>query len=250
MSRTSGLYDLQQIDSGLDARVTRMRQIDEKMGDSEDLQAVRSQYQEIASHLSQQQATLKKLSHEAEESSGRLRVLERKMYDGSVKNPKELGQMQEEASHLKVRVKSLEDTVLDLMMTVEEAENTEADAQKRMAAVQTEQELFHNGLIEEKDKLMGQAKVLQVKRQRAVGELPWMDLQMYERMRRSKNGLAVVEVRGSICGGCHSSIPTSVLRQARIPTELTTCPTCGRMIFPLGEVKYEEFDHNLDNVDK
>ncbi len=33
------------------------------------------------------------------------------MYDGSVKNPKELGQMQEEVAHLKERIKSLEEQV-------------------------------------------------------------------------------------------------------------------------------------------
>lgn len=250
MSRTSALYELQQVDSGLDSRVARMRQIDERMGDREELTIARAQYEEIASRLAQEQATLKNLSHEAEETGSRLRGLDRKMYDGSIKNPKELGQMQEEASHLRVRLKTLEDSALDVMLALEETEDVEAEAMKHLESVQHEQELFHTGLTEEKDKLMGQAKVLQVKRQRSVGELPWADLQLYERMRRSKGGLAVVEVRNSICGGCHSTIPASVLRQARTHAEITTCPTCGRIIYPLGEVKYEQFDHNLDNVDK
>jgi predicted nucleic acid-binding Zn-ribbon protein len=250
MSRTSALYELQQIDSGLDSRVARMRQIDERMSDSEELASARVQYEEIAERLAQEQAKLKALSHDSEEAGSRLRVLDRKMYDGSVKNPKELGQMQEEAAHLRVRVKGLEDSALDMMMTIEETEDLEAEAKKHLEGVQQEQELFHSGLVEEKEKLLGQAKVLQVKRQRSVGELPWADLQLYERMRRSKGGLAVVEVRNSICLGCHSSIPASVMRQARSQTDLVTCPTCGRIIYPLGEVKYEEFDHNLDNVDK
>ena len=250
MSRTSALYELQQVNSGLDSRVARMRQIDERMGDSEELISARGQYEEIAERLAQEQAKLKTLSHDSEETGSRLRVLDRKMYDGSVKNPKELGQMQEEAAHLRVRVKTLEDSALDMMMTIEETEDLEAEARKHLEGVQQEQELFHSGLIEEKEKLLGQAKVLQVKRQRSVGELPWADLQLYERMRRSKGGLAVVEVRNSICLGCHSSIPASVMRQARSQTDLVTCPTCGRIIYPLGEVKYEEFDHNLDNVDK
>ncbi|HST03113.1 MAG TPA: C4-type zinc ribbon domain-containing protein [Chloroflexia bacterium] len=250
MSRTSALYELQQVDSGLDSRVARMRQIDESMGDREDLVTARAQHEEIAARLAQEQATLKNLSHEAEDTGTRLRGLDRQMYDGSIKNPKELGQMQEEASHLRVRVKTLEDSALDVMLALEETEDVEAEARKQLETAQHEQELYHASLIQEKDKLMGQAKVLQVKRQRSVAELPWADLQLYERMRRSKGGVAVVEVRNSICGGCHSTIPVSVLRQARNHAEITTCPTCGRIIYPLGEVKYEEFDHNLDNVDK
>jgi uncharacterized protein len=250
MSRAAQLYDLQQIDSGLDSRVARMRQIDEQIADNATLTEARILNDEAAARLAQDQATLKKLSHEADEASTRLRTLEKKMYDGSVKNPKELAQMQEEVGHLKARLKGLEDTTLDAMLAVEAAEEAKAEAQQKLDNMEKEQQLFHAGLLEEKDKLMGQAKVLQVKRQRFVSELPWADLQMYERLRRAKGGLAVVAVRGGLCGGCHVGVPANTLRQARSGTELTSCPTCGRILYPLGEVKYEEFDHNLDNVDK
>ena len=41
-----------------------------------------------------------------------------------------------------------------------------------------------------------------------------------------------------------------VMRQARSGTEITTCPTCGRILYPLGEAKYTAFDHDLDNIDR
>ena len=250
MSRAGPLYDLQQIDSGLDSRVSRMRRIDEGMGDSEELVAARTANNEAATNLAREQASLKRLSHEADEASARLKMLERKLYDGSVKNPKELAQMGEEVAHLKARLKTLEDTTLDAMLATEAAEEAKAATQKRFEDAAKAQELYQAGLAEEKDTLMSQARVLQVKRQRAITELPWADLQAYERMRRAKGGIAVVATRGSVCGGCHASIPATIIRQARVPTELTLCPTCGRILYPLGEVKYEEFDHNLDNVDK
>ena len=250
MSRASQLYDLQEIDSGLDSRVARMRHIDEGMSDSEEMIAARAANDAAATTLSREQADLKRLSREADEASVRLKTLERKMYDGSIKNPKELAQMGEEVTHLKARLKSLEDGTLDAMLATEAAEEAKAEAQKRFDDVAKEQELYHAGLVEEKDKLMSQAKVLQVKRQRAITELPWADLQAYERLRRAKGGVAVVAVRGGVCGGCHAGIPVTITRQARVPTELTSCPTCGRILYPLGESKYEAFDHNLDNVDK
>ncbi|MGA7729765.1 MAG: hypothetical protein WCD37_00685 [Chloroflexia bacterium] len=250
MSRANQLYDLQQIDSGLDSRVGRMRQIDDGMSDSAELAAARAANDEAAGILAREQANLKRLSREADEASVRLKMLERKLYDGSIKNPKELGQMGEEVAHLKARLKTLEDGTLDAMLATEAAEEAKAETQKRLDDLAKEQELFHAGLIEEKDKLMGQARVLQVKRQRAITELPWADLQSYERLRRAKGGIAVATVRGGVCSGCHAGIPVTITRQARIPTELTSCPTCGRILYPLGEAKYEAFDHNLDNVDK
>lgn len=250
MSRASQLFDLQQIDSGLDSRVSRMRQIDEAMSDSEEMVAARESNKEAAVVLEREQANLKRLSKEADETSARLKMLEKKMYDGSIKNPKELGQMGEEVSHLKARLKVLEDSTLDAMLATDAAEEAKAEAQTQFDNVAKEQELYHAGLVEEKDKLMGQARVLQVKKQRAIAELPWADLQTYERLRRAKGGIAVAAAKGGVCGGCHASVPVNIMRQARVQTELTPCPTCGRILYPLGEMHYEEFDHNLDNVDK
>jgi predicted nucleic acid-binding Zn-ribbon protein len=250
MSRVASLYDLQMIDSGLDSRVARMRQIDEQMADNPELLAARTALDEASARLSTEQAGLKQLSHDGDEASTRLRTLEKKMYDGSVKNPKELGQMQEEVGHLRERSKSLEERTLDAMLAVEAAETEQGKAQEVLDALSREQETYHAGLLEEKDKLLGQAKVLQVKRQRSITELPWADLQVYERLRRSKSGVAIAAVRGGLCEGCHVAVPATVMRQARSGTELTTCPTCGRILYPLGEAKYTAFDHDLDNIDR
>lgn len=250
MSRAGQLYDLQQIDSGLDSRVARMKQIDAAMADSAEMVAARAANDEAAALLEREQATLKRLSHESEEASTRLKTLERKMYDGSIKNPKELGQMGDEVAHLKVRVKSLEDTALDAMLSTEAAEEAKAAAQSHLDHISKEQEIYQAGLIEEKEKLLTQARVLQAKRQRSITDIAWADLQTYERLRRAKGGIGVAAAKSSICSGCHATVPVSVMRQARAATELTLCSTCGRILYPLGEVHYEEFDHNLDNVDK
>ena len=250
MSRVASLYDLQMIDSGLDSRVARMRQIDEQMADNPELLSARAALDEASARLAAEQATLKQLSHDGDETSTRLRTLEKKMYDGSVKNPKELGQMQEEVGHLRERSKSLEERTLDSMLAVEAAESEQTQAQEALDGLTREQETYHAGLLEEKDKLLGQAKVLQVKRQRSITELPWADLQVYERLRRSKGGVAIAAVRGGLCEGCHVAVPATVMRQARSGTELTTCPTCGRILYPLGEAKYTAFDHDLDNIDR
>lgn len=250
MSRLSQLYDLQLIDSGLDSRVARMRQIDEQMLDSAELLAARARLEEITAVLASEQSSLKKISRETEDTSTRMRSHEKRLYDGSIKNPKELGQVSEEVSHLKARLKELEDAVIERMMSAEASEKAAQEANDELERVESEHEQFKAGLTEEKEKLLGQARVLQVKRQRAITELPWADLQTYEKLRRGKGGLAVVTVRENLCGGCHVNVTANVLRQARTGTDLTNCPTCGRILYPMGEVKFTEFDHNMDNVDR
>ena len=250
MSRTVPLYNLQQLDSALNSRVSRMREIDSQMEDSPELVAARTAHQEAQTRHTTAHATLKKLAHEAEENTTRLRTQEKRLYGGSIKNPKELAQVQEEVEHLKLRSKQQEDAVIDAMLAAEEAETEEQSRTAELTQVSEAWQKFKDGLLEEKDTLMGQAKVLQVKRQRAITELPWADLQVYERLRRAKGGLAVAEVREGLCAGCHVAVPAHVLRLARASEDFVMCPTCGRIIFPVGGIGFKEFDHGLDNVNR
>jgi len=95
MTRTSQLFDLQQIDTGLDRRAARLRQIDEQMADTPALIAAREAQMEAQKFLAVRQAELKRLTEEADDVSRRAKTQEKRLYDGSVKNPKELGQIQE-----------------------------------------------------------------------------------------------------------------------------------------------------------
>ncbi|MFL5735625.1 MAG: zinc ribbon domain-containing protein [Chloroflexia bacterium] len=248
MSRISQLFDLQQIDSSLDSRVARMRLIDAQMVDSPELLAARGAHEEARALLSARQTALKRLTYDAEDVSTRLKAQEKRLYGGSIKNPKELSQVQEEVDHLKSRIKALDDNILDAMLEVEDAETLAASRNAEYEKTEQDSGKFHAGLIEEKDKLAEQAKVLQIKRQRAIADIPWADLQAYERLRRAKGGVAVAAVQQGLCGGCHVGVPAHVLRTARASAEFTLCPTCGRFLYPIDEVKFKEFDHGLDNI--
>src|SRR5688500_3054813 len=89
MSRTGQLYDLQQVDSALDSRVARMRLIDEQAVESAELIAARASRDEASAHMKEMQANLKKTSHESDETASRIRTQDKRLYDGTIKNPKE-----------------------------------------------------------------------------------------------------------------------------------------------------------------
>jgi predicted nucleic acid-binding Zn-ribbon protein len=104
--------------------------------------------------------------------------------------------------------------------------------------------------MEEKEKLIEQIHVLQVKRQKTSAEIPFGDLQTYERLRRSKAGLAVSPVIDGACSVCRVGVPVHIVRAARPGTEIVTCPSCGRILYATSDVKFKEFDHNLDNINR
>ena len=56
----------------------------------------------------------------------------------------------------------------------------------------------------------------------------------YERRRAHHGGVAVAQLDGRRCSGCHLDLSTSELEQVRAtpPGELADCPQCGRMLVP------------------
>lgn len=227
-----------------------MRQIDEQMADRPELLAVRAAAAQAAELLATQQARLRLASDAVDKTSIRIRMQDKRLYDGSIKNPKELGAVQEEVGHLKQTLRDQEDAVIDLMLAVEAAEDVLQTRQAELDAAEKISLQYKAGLMEEKDKLLQQAKVLQVKRQRSVADLLMADLQLYERLRRAKGGMSVAGVRAGVCEGCHTAVSANVLHAARTGADLVLCPHCGRILYPLGAIEFHAFDHDLDNVDK
>ncbi len=55
-------------------------------------------------------------------------------------------------------------------------------------------------------------------------------LNRYDSLRRKKNGLAVVPLRGHSCGGCNMQITPQVFVEATRASTLVSCEGCGRIL--------------------
>ena len=71
---------------------------------------------------------------------------------------------------------------------------------------------------------------LQHEREKLIARVQKADLQMYERIRKAKGGLAVVPVKRSACGGCYNRIPPQRVLELRKNSRITTCERCGRIL--------------------
>ena len=56
-------------------------------------------------------------------------------------------------------------------------------------------------------------------------------LAKYERILKSKDGLAVVSVAGDSCQGCFRILPPQVIHEIRMKKELVFCGNCARIIY-------------------
>jgi len=56
------------------------------------------------------------------------------------------------------------------------------------------------------------------------------DIRAYERIRRAKDGKAVVPVRRNACGGCFKRVPPQTVLELRKNSKIITCEHCGRIL--------------------
>jgi uncharacterized protein len=56
-------------------------------------------------------------------------------------------------------------------------------------------------------------------------------LNKYERIRKAKQGIAVVPINKLSCGGCFNQVPAQIIIELRKKDMIRTCEYCGRILF-------------------
>ncbi|RCK72465.1 MAG: hypothetical protein IGBAC_0539 [Ignavibacteriae bacterium] len=68
------------------------------------------------------------------------------------------------------------------------------------------------------------------KREKILVKISKSDLALYERIRKAKDGKAVVAIRRNSCGGCFNTVPIQKIVELRQNRKIFTCEQCGRIL--------------------
>ena len=232
MSQISNLYRLQQLDSLLEAANTKLISIDKLLLDNLSFQTA----QQLVTHTEELHKSLSKKMHDAENKSYDTRVkielTEASLYGGKIQNPKELQEIQNEVASLKRLLTSLEDKQLEIMMEVEEEEEKLMWANEGLIEAQKlhiERNAEFNG---EKKKLLSQIERLESERKATLPTILAPELGLYEQLRKSRNGVAVVIIASRACTACGTTLTAALIQATQSTGQLVRCPTCGRILYP------------------
>lgn len=231
MSRAFKLFRLQQVDSQLDQRNTRLAEIHMIL---EEGLAVReaNQVKQLA-ETTQREA--QKHVREAEENvktqQTQLSQNQSSLYGGKVTNPKELQDLQKEAEALGKRLRDLEDHQLEKMTSLEEAQSILAKAEESLDAVKAQQAVEERALHSEQSKLLEDIAQLNSERASVLAGVSAADLSTYDSVRKSKAGLAVSKVQNHECSICGAELSAALSEAARSPEELVRCDNCKRILY-------------------
>lgn len=231
MTIAADLYTLQEIDSAIEAVRASLTTVEEQLGESEELVGGRQAVDEARDALEGVSRQQRDQEWQVDDLRSRLSGVEGKLYGGSVRNPKELAGVQEEANILKGQLRRREDELLDLMVRVEEGQAGLREAEESLAEVEGRWRQEQKELTSEKERLEGELAGLEERRGRQSGLIEAKVLALYDNLLQRRQGRAVVKVERGMCGGCRISLPMTVLQKARSGLDVVQCVSCERILY-------------------
>lgn len=231
MTSVGELYALQEVDLALAANRAALAEVDSLLGNSEALEEAQSKASERKQALRAAEKQSKDLEFEADEQRRKIEPVEKRLYEGSVKNPKELEDLQLDLESLQRRRAELDDRALEAMEAVEAATQEFAEAEEELERADAAYRGDQNELGSRRQVLESEFADLE---QRRVERAEGIDADMmglYGRLASIRQGQAVAKVERGACQGCRISLPTNVLRRARGGAAAVQCSSCERILY-------------------
>ena len=233
------LLELQRLDSRI-AEIGKLRErIPQEITRlNEELEAEKRRLEQAREELNSLKLRRRRKEKDLEVETEKLRKAQGRIFE--VKTNKEYQALLKEIEAAKKANSDLEEEILLLMdemdRRTEELKSLEVEVAEREATISARKK----ELEEKMAKLDSEEAKVQLLRKEVASRIepPWMGI--YERVAKSRGGLAVVKVDGGICQGCYVNIPPQLYNEILKGKPMAQCPFCQRFLYHEGTL--EEHD--------
>ena len=234
MNNLNYLFDLDTTDDEIERHVKALSKIDIDLKDNARILETKRAIEKIGNIFSTQDTKRKDLELIFETTQSKVTSTESKLYGGTIRNPKELEDLQSELNSLKDRQSNEEDSYL---IAMEQAEDTGQKLTKLEDMLRNLEKVWDQDQIrlnEEKNNSTTSLVELRSKRESISTNIDQISLSLYSRVRNQRNGTAVARVERGICQGCNITLPTKPVQQAKNQDRPMQCPSCSRLLYITG----------------
>lgn len=122
----------------------------------------------------------------------------------------------------------------EVLEIFEKIENYSSVLEALLLEVAAQQAILDQTRAEVEAEIAQQAKklqALQAQRDELIQGVPKQLLKKYDFIREKRQGIAIAEVRQSVCQACHMNLPPQKFIELQMDKELMTCPHCQRIIY-------------------
>jgi uncharacterized protein len=227
------LLEIQELDTAIDRLLARAAALER----GEDAAAALAEANEAERLMGELRLRLDELSrdqmrfeHEIDSMSQKAAAEERRLYDGSVANARELDSITHEVDNLKKRRSDREDELLALMEVREELEGQERAAGERSEALRARVEEVGSVAADELERLRIELKERSEARTVLAETIDAEFLELYEELRPQKKGVAAVALIDGVCQGCHEQLSSVYVDRLKRVEGPKRCEHCRRIL--------------------
>ncbi len=222
-----------------------------------ELQKIDSEIYALKVDLQEKPACIEELKKKFEEGKAHLHALEEKLKRALLdRKTLELGLKGQEDEIAKANTQLTQiKTNREYQAKITEIESHKADKsvlEEKILVSYDETDVIHAEIVKEKTAVAGQEKqylerkriiedeiavtqdrvhVLESQKKQVLPEVDKNCLIRYEKILTHKNGLAIVPVQGSSCGGCFMNVTPQKINSIKMHDQLTECEMCQRILY-------------------
>ena len=224
------VVDLQDLDLEIARLQREVQRIPREIADGEQiLNSSREAWGQSRERLAALEQFRRRKERELEDVTAEQRKRQGRLFE--IKTNQEYAAVLKEIEGLKERRSKLEDEILGTFDDIEAAQSAVRDEtarfQEREKFFQQEQTTKEGELR----RLQGELERLQEERRRQANRVEASLLQTYQRLLRSRGGLAVVPVKDGSCLGCHVALTPQTYNELRKGEVFVICANCQRILY-------------------
>ena len=227
------LLDLQRIDS----LILRLEHRRDQLESGEELRAARASMEQANVALGDIRLELdalgrdqQRLEHEVDSLGRRAEDERKRLYGGTISNPKELGAIQHEIDGIGQRKARIEDDLLAILEQREVLEARASEAEGVAVEARAKVEALGDAAEAELDRIEDDLVGLVAERAAAVPLVDGELLALYDEIRAHKHGVGAAELVDGVCQACHESLSAKELDAVKRSDGVKRCEHCRRIL--------------------
>lgn len=225
------LLDVQDLDLQIDRLLERRQSLPELAA----YKAAHETELELNSELETAGSELKTLELDFDKSEGELQILELKLQEHETRlyaggmSGRETEHMRLEVQSLKGQREALEERVLGMLEQLDPAREGVAQLRSRLETLAGDKASLEAAIKAEWKQIDAELARKEERKREALVPVPGELVEMYEKLRQIKEGVAIGRFEHGVCGGCHMALSPTEQVEA-LSAEIPRCVHCRRIL--------------------
>ncbi|MBW3666808.1 MAG: hypothetical protein KY394_04345 [Actinobacteria bacterium] len=225
------LLDVQELDSQIDRLLERRQSLPE-------LERFKNEHesgQRLEEELEEARAELKQIELDLDKAEGELEMLEAKLEEHETRLFAG-GMSARETEHMRLEVQSLrgqkdarEERVLAMLEEIDPVRQRVTDLESELATVNERKAELERAIKEEWRKIDAEIARKEERKTEAASPVSEDLMDLYDKLRRIKEGVAIASYDHGVCGGCHMALSPAEEEEA-FSDEIPRCAHCRRIL--------------------